>query len=72
VLRQALLEESRQLLLDRVGAGALCAAVQMGAHCALRFELQAPLLIVQEMPPHLIAGHAPSTACAVSLILRSP
>ena len=50
----------------------LRAAVQMGAHRAVRFELQPPLLIVQEMQPHLIAGHAGLTACRASLIARSP
>src|SRR5882724_8751054 len=65
MLGQAVLEEPSQLLLDRVGARATRAAIEVGAHRALGLEPQAALLIVEQVQPHLIAGHA-------SLTVRSP
>jgi hypothetical protein len=62
VLRQAMLEQPRQLLLDRVGTRAARAAVEMGANHVVRFEPQAAFLVVAQVQPHLVTGHSSLTA----------
>ena len=57
-----MLEESRQLLLDRVGARAVGTAVEMCAHRALRLEPQAAFLVVEQVQPDLVALHRSLTA----------
>ena len=65
MLREAMLEESCQLLFDGVGARAISAPVEMRAHRALRLELQASFLKVEQVQPDVVAGHR-------SLTVRSP
>ena len=57
MLRQPVLEDRRQLLLDGVGTCAVDAALEVRAHVALRRQRQAPAMIVDQPEPDVVARH---------------